>query len=435
MFFKSGFKHPQIEFLQTGGFSLVVRVLNRLLAVGLGMVLARMLGTQGYGIYAYVFAILSVLLVVADLGIGRLTIRDLAGYAAGGNWHAVRHQVARRMLLVLGISLFLSLMGAILAWVGLAPRGLGLGMVLLPLSALVVYVGAALRGLSKISWALSLELLALPGLAALLLLALFLLLPQWREPEVALAGQILVTTLVLGCSGLLLGRTIKSKRLSAPADRGPGLSTILKQAAPFALIAGIGVLNAQVGIVMVGYYLPADQVGIFRVALLGAGLVGFGLQAANAVLPTQFARLRQLGDRVQLQQLVTLSARLILLSAVPVALVLMVWGGTLAAWLFGAEFGAAGTALLILAGGELVGASMGSLGFLLSMSGEEKSALRVLAGTAAVNVVLNVLLIPGHGIEGAAMASALCQGLRIVLLYRLVRRRLNLQPSPFTKLA
>ena len=209
----------------------------------------------------------------------------------------------------------------------------------------------------------------------------------------------------------------------------------LKRSAPFALIGGVGILNSQVDILMLGYFVEAEEIGLYRVAILGSALVGFGLQAANVVLPTLFSRLQALGDQVQLQRLVTLSARLILLSALPIAAVLWLVGDWLATLVFGKEFAESYAPMAVLAVGELVGASMGSMGFLLYMSGEEKPALRILAITAGVNVVLNVLLIPAFGMVGAAIATAIGQGLRLMLLYQLVVKRLALSPWPFKSLA
>ena len=130
----------------------------------------------------------------------------------------------------------------------------------------------------------------------------------------------------------------------------------------------------------------------------------------------------------------TISARLILFAAIPVAGVLILFGDTLAVLVFGEAFTASYGPMVILVVGELVGASFGSIGFLLYMSNKEQIALRVLAGCALVNVILNAIMIPLFGMLGAAIATAIGQGLRVILLYRIVVTDLKLFPSPFRRL-
>ena len=75
--------------------------------------------------------------------------------------------------------------------------------------------------------------------------------------------------------------------------------------------------------------------------------------------------------------------------------------------LFGAEFTAASTALLILIAGQLVNAVTGPCNLLLSMTGHQATTARIMAGAVGVNLALNLALIPRFGIEGAAVATML----------------------------
>ena len=95
---------------------------------------------------------------------------------------------------------------------------------------------------------------------------------------------------------------------------------------------------------------------------------------------------------------------------------------------------ASGSALKILCIGQLVNASVGSVGVLLDMTGNEKDSAGAIGLGAGANVALNALLIPRYGVEGAAIATATSIVIRNILLSVRVRQRLNISPTIFGKI-
>ena len=73
---------------------------------------------------------------------------------------------------------------------------------------------------------------------------------------------------------------------------------------------------------------------------------------------------------------------------------------------FGDEFILAKFSLLILAFSQAINALSASLGTILNMTGMQKVYGNILLVFLVLNIVLNYLLIPIYGIEGAAIASA-----------------------------
>ncbi|WP_157633657.1 oligosaccharide flippase family protein [Thioflavicoccus mobilis] len=92
------------------------------------------------------------------------------------------------------------------------------------------------------------------------------------------------------------------------------------------MTSGLQAVNAQVGILLLGFFASSEVVGIYKVAVAVATLIAFGLQAVNMVVMPYFARLHAQGDRVRLQRLVTQSDRAILALAVPATLVFVLFG-------------------------------------------------------------------------------------------------------------
>jgi O-antigen/teichoic acid export membrane protein len=302
-------------------------------------------------------------------------------------------------------------------------------LLVLPVAALAKTVAHAMCGLQRVVIGQAVDMLLRPLLVLLMVAVIFFVWPGLREPQIAMAAQLVATLIVLLAGVWALRQFLPDDVHGVPAQYRS--RQWLKSALPFTLIGGAGIINNQADIIMLGWFRTSEEVGVYRVAVQGAALVILGLQAANAVVAPHFAQLYAKGDMAQLQRLVTLSARVILLAALPIALAFIIAGGPIVGRIFGAEFTASYLPLAILTAGQLVNASMGSVGFLLNMTGHERDTARTLWQAAVLNVVLNVILIPFYGMAGAAVASTTSLVVWNLVLRSLVWRRLGLNSTAF----
>ena len=72
---------------------------------------------------------------------------------------------------------------------------------------------------------------------------------------------------------------------------------------------------------------------------------------------------------------------------------------------FGEEFIIGKTALVLITIGQFVNAASGSVGNIMNMTGREKPLRNILVIASILSVLLNYLLIPMYGINGAAVAN------------------------------
>jgi O-antigen/teichoic acid export membrane protein len=421
--------------IRAGLGSAGIQAANRVLALALGVVLARTLGAEGYGVYTYAFAIMSLLMVVAEAGMPTLLMREMAASHGRAEWGLLRGVLRRAAQFVTLASTTISLVGLLAVWwlAGtLAPAVLyttTLMLLVLPLAAGAKTVAHAMRGLHCVVVGQAVEMLVRPMLVFALVGIAFVLRPDWRQPQYAMAAQLLAALAVLVVGGLILRHlTPRPAKTARPAYRS---REWLRSALPFTLIGGAGMINNHTDIIMLGWFTSPAEVGTYRVAVQGAMLVAFSLQVAGSVVAPQFSRLHAQGDMAKLQRLVTQSAQVILLAALPVALTFIIIGGAIVSSIFGTEFASAHEPLTILAVGQLVNAGFGSVGFLLNMTGHEKIAARTLWQTALINIVLNAALIPLYGMNGAAIATAISLGIWNLLLYRQVKVKLNIVSTAF----
>jgi O-antigen/teichoic acid export membrane protein len=86
--------------------------------------------------------------------------------------------------------------------------------------------------------------------------------------------------------------------------------------------------------------------------------------------------------------------------------------------------------LVIMVAGQLVNALVGPVGLLLTMTGEQKAAVWILGVSAAVGIALGFLLIPTHGIVGAAWATTASRAGWNVAMAVAVWRRMGVRATP-----
>ena len=75
--------------------------------------------------------------------------------------------------------------------------------------------------------------------------------------------------------------------------------------------------------------------------------------------------------------------------------------------IFGNEFIVGKTALLILLFGQIINILCGSVGYILMMTNKQEILRNIIIFSAFLNIILNILLIPKYGINGAAISSAI----------------------------
>lgn len=411
-----------------GVSSFTLKIGSGLLALPLAIVLARTLGPEGYGVYAFALSLVTLLAIPAQMGLPTLLVREIARYQQRREWGLLRGMLTRANQWALAISVFLGLAAAGIA---LSPWGFveqhqlqtfAWALVLLPLIALGNLRGAALRGLHRVVQGLLPGLLLRPGvlLASVGAAAVLGIL----TPPLAMALHAAAAALAFAIGWLLLLRCLpRQVRKSRPVyDTTNWAHSLL----PLSLLAGMQVLNSQTGVVMLGLLGAAQDVGLYRIAVQGATLVTFSLTAINLVIGPHIAQLYASGDRRRLQKLITRSARVALLSALPVATLFIFFGDAFLALVFGAPFQPAHAALAILCVGQLFSAATGSVALILNMTGHERDTARGVAVASGLNVLLCASLIPFFGIKGAALATSVTLVCWNLLLARLAYQRTGL---------
>lgn len=187
-------------------------------------------------------------------------------------------------------------------------------------------------------------------------------------------------------------------------------------------------LNAKVDVWMIGLYMSDAAVGIYTfAAMIAEGLYQVVVVLQNVYNPI-LARHLALGEHEAIGAIVRRGRvwTWVGMAAVAAVAVLLY---PLALEIIGArpEFAESRLPFAILVGGIAAAAGYLPFGQVLLMGGRPAAHTALISLTVLANVVGNAILIPRHGLAGAAAATALSMVVSILLLRLIVRARLGVR--------
>jgi O-antigen/teichoic acid export membrane protein len=405
------------------------------MAFVLAVLLARLLGSEGYGLYALSFAWASLLTTPAILGLDRFLVRGIAVYEVRGQWSLMRGLLLRSNQLVLLASGAIAVCGALAASAWLSPSlrpPFAVAMLLIPLTALTLLRQGTMQGFGRVVSGQLPEYLIRPSLILLGVMALGLAGHGLLTPTTALAANVMGVAVAFGVGVVLLRRALPvAMRTADPAFL---TRRWLGAALPMMLVSGVWMANNYAATLVVGTLHGSRAAGVYSAVQKGAEVIVLVLAATNMALAPAIARLHASGDRAGLELATERMARATFMASAPIGLAFIALPG-LYLGLFGAGFGSGRTALVIIAAGQLVNAAAGPAGNVLMMTGHQRTAVWGVTVGLLTNVALAFALVPTLGVSGGAIAFALSLVLWNTALVAMARRRVGVNVTAFGRLA
>ena len=218
--------------------------------------------------------------------------------------------------------------------------------------------------------------------------------------EAFLASFLLLSLTTLIQVGLLF------KKLNLPKNNDYNFSyhQIFARSYPMALSAIAYFIMQSVDIIILTAYEGFESIAYYSVAVKLATVTALALMSVNIVVAPKIAEIYSTNDFEKLNKLINDSARIIFVISIPVLIILFVFSDFMLG-LFGENYVLAREALLLLLGGQFFSSLCGPGAVYLNMTGKQKRLNTILILGLGINVILNLVLIPAYGIEGAAVAT------------------------------
>lgn len=385
-----------------------------ILTLVVNAILARILGHDRLGSYFLVFSLVIFGTTIAQLGLDRTVVRLVSASLATGLPGRARRAIfiafglgsvgaaVVALTLVLGLGDFL----AERVYHSEAVAGaITLASVWIILNALLSLTGETFRGFQRF-WpatffsGLAVDILLTVGFGALWLAGAR---PSLNQ---AVAVSASASAIALAVGAIMLVRPVS-------ALSGPGTVRVRKVTSISLPLLGTAIASFMLGtgvdLWVVGHFRPAYDVALYGAASRLVFFVATPLIVVSQVVPPIVAELYARGERRQLEDSLRNVSTITGIPAAIILIAFLVAGGPIMRVVYGPGFAAGATVLGILSVSRLVAVATGSSGTTLMMTGHQRTmfAITLVSGVSALTG--EILLAPGYGITGVAIATSCAQ--------------------------
>jgi O-antigen/teichoic acid export membrane protein len=418
-----------------GAVNLVGGGLGSLIGLLLAAVVGRELGTEGAGTYFLVVAVFMIVSNIAELGADTGLVRFVSAARSTGRESDVPHLLRTAVVPVLVTGALVVAVTSVVAvttdpFDGLSPGVVVAGAVLAVLSSLVAVTLAVTRGWGDVLAYPLLQNIALPLLRLCGVLAVVTagggvaaVLAAWMAPVpvvLACAAGVAVLLTVRGAGSL-------RDRATPAVERRRLTRTFWAFSSTRGVSAAVEILLEWIDVILVGALASPEEAGIYAVVTRCARAGEVIQQAARIAVGPQISGALARGALDEAREIYGLVTAAMIWLAWPFFILMGIFGDALLS-LFGRGFddGAASLATLSLAMGLATAA--GTVQTILLMGGRSTWQLADKSLALAVNIVLDLVLIPVWGIEGAAVAWAVTIVVDTAVVVYQVQRLMDVRP-------
>lgn len=406
------------ELLRKSGVSLLLKLLGGISALTVTLVSGRTLGTSGAGLFFLSLAIVTVAAAICRLGLDHAITRFVSEARERSEWQSINGMYVRAIATILVISISVSValflmapticsivfgerqLAPVFRWMSLAISGFAITWIhsqffqgLGEIKAFQIFQNLAVTSI----------FLAVLGVAVLI-----------RPPTPEMFGKCFLFASV--CSALIAHfQWARTHPWFSWRGSTAGWQNVLPTLAPFMGMIVLQQLTNWLPQISLGVFRPAHEVGVYSASFRLANLTSLVLIGVNSVVFPKFAALYSSGELGRMKALAQSSARLMAIACLPFLSILVFLPSEILSW-FGSGFADGALVLQIIALGQLVNVITGSVGGLLSMTGNQASCFRCGLVSFVTMAILLLGLTSSLGMIGTAIAQAIGVSVNMTLL-------------------
>jgi O-antigen/teichoic acid export membrane protein len=408
----------EVVVAKNAGLSFAGSVISISAKIGIGILITRTLGPSSYGIYALSIVLLIFFETISLHGFQYSIVKHVSQYSA------LEDSARLRGTIIWGIG-YTQILGALCCIIVLVISPyisinifskpdllftLKLIVIALPFRCLCRINIASLQGLKLIKYGVYTEQIIVP-FTRLMFVAIIAI------TNIGLAGIIFsfVLSTIIGAIFSLYCLLKNVPNLIWFSSAKIEYRKLTLFSLPLFISALFRIIMARSDTLIVGYFLSSEFLGIYAIAKRIAPLIAFPLNAFNSIFAPIISDLYAKKRMDELQRQFKIVARWIISVSLPIFAFMVVFSKPIMS-VFGHQFIAGYTVLIILSIGQLLNTATGSVGFMLIMTGKPLANTINSSILCITSIFLNIFLVPVFGIIGAAYTSMLS-----ILLVQLLR--------------
>ena len=193
------------------------------------------------------------------------------------------------------------------------------------------------------------------------------------------------------------------------------------------LISTGSTVFAYADTIFVGYFMTNGDVGIYRVAFQFTTAATFITTAIYSTLTPKISNWSANNQWEKIAPPVSRGITFALILAVPVFTGGLLLADKLLYYFYGADFAEGATVCTILLLVQVISVFITLLGVALTASDHARQSFYATASAALINIILNCLLIPILGINGAAVATLISYSVNAILIAHFLKRYITVK--------
>nr|WP_309098535.1 flippase [Fredinandcohnia onubensis] len=393
------------SFAKNTFYTLVRMIVGIVISLVTTILIARLLGPEGQGLYSLIILLPSMLLTFMNLGIGVST-----AYYVGKD-EVDLHTVYKTNILSNIILTILSIIIGVIFVLFFREQFLGGAPVLLLLLALsnvpFLLLNQSLQGIFQGKQDFeSFNVTLIIGHIIKLIAVIFLLVVFNLGLNGAIYSYVISNIIVYVLTIYLL-----NKKHGARYKLGTFSTELFKKTIVYGLKSHLSniatFLNYRAALLLLAFFINPIAVGIYVAAVNVAERLWVVSQAISSVL---FPKITSLTEDDSRNKITSILSRNILFLSIIFGLALFVLSDPVITILYGQKYEEAGLVLMLLIPGIILGSNSKVLSNDIAGRGMPEINMYISILNLVINVVLNIILIPKYGLSGSAIATTIAYG-------------------------
>ena len=422
--------------VKTSFFVFIALVLSKIINYVYRIVVARYFGVEVYGLYSLALMIVGWIVAFASFGLIDGLVRYISIYRGKNNEDKIRHIFRFSLIFLLVSSLIAGIILFFLSEIisvnifhdARLIIFLRIFSIVIPLSILANVFLSALRAFEKIVW-YSFIINIFQNAARLAILIILIIIGMGVNSVIFsyLLGAFLVLLFsYFSCRYLIT--SIFKKPSAKQKEKSAIIKEILSYSWPLMFYGLFASIFYWEDTLMIGFFKTAFEVGLYNAAIPIVFLFNFVqdlfMQLFFPLITKEFSKknfhlIKELSKQV---------GKWILILNLPLFLIMFVFPELIIKLLFGIEYIPAASALAILAFGGIISFLSPLANSLLFMIGKSRLIMTNLIIMIILNFILNAILIPPLGINGAAIATTISAIVLAIVLFFEIKHFLSFMP-------
>lgn len=400
----------------------------------LSVLLARGLGADSFGLYAFIMSVTMLLTGIVRGGLGNLVVREVAAHMTHGAPHEAINAISVCRNVALALSVPASLMALLFARLTWSSESGAYQALLATIPSITFFSlmavwEAGTRGFGHPIKGQIGEMIIRPLLQ--LSLCMLLLFVGWPT-SLSLVGAAVVYTIAsavsAGAANLILRKYLRAA--AATSFTMKPINWPLRTLVNFSLVAWFATFNMHINIVAIGFLSVNSEAALYQLASQFSSSITAALMVINSLQTPTMTRLAAENRDDDLKRLAKMNCNLSFSIALAVVVVLLMFGREVLTFLFGAEYTGCYPVLVVLLFGQLMSAATGSVASLLYATRNELLVTHTIIVATIVNTAICAVFVPHLGAMGAAIGAAISMALWNIALCAILYKKTGVLSLP-----